>query len=161
MMTMKSCSNRHHQRMYSIVTVLLHSLLIQLVLRSLGVGAPIPANFNPKSHGSTDALRRAMLGGRKPTKAMPQWEKQPQRKVVAPDDSDEDTGRSALGGTKRKRSVGNDLRKTKIAKSEIPRERPASDKAELRSEPPQAVVEVGNSISKKKKKNKKRQQLIE
>jgi hypothetical protein len=143
--------------MYLISTVGLLSLLIQLILRSLGVGASIPANFNPKSHGSTDALRRAMLGGRKPTKAMPQSEKQQQRKTVAPDDSDEDTGRSALGGTKRKISVGKELRKTKIVRSEITRERTTSDEAQFRSEPPQAV-EFDNSITKKKKKNKKKKQ---
>lgn len=126
-------------------------MLFKPVPPGLGVGAPIPTNFHSNHHGGTDVLRRTMLGGtRKPTKPMPQSDEQ-QGKASQAEDSDEDIGRSALGGIKRKKSIGSNLRKTKLAKpGKVGRTTPSAsnDKVDLTPEQPQ----TDTAITKIKKK---------
>ena len=83
---------------------------------SLGVGAAVPAEFRARGAG-VDTLRRNLLGlaGRKPTRPMPAAEKSPATRKTRPvrDESDEETGRSALGGpcSKRRRTSTDPSRK--------------------------------------------------
>ena len=137
----------------------------------LGVGAPIPAGFDPKSNGGTDALRRKLIG-RRPTKEMPdkQQQQQQQKRGATEDDSDDDVGRSALGATKRKK-LNNELREMKgMARKQVI-VGGAHEPEPMGKLPPQAQQQGGPpdisaqpqdpgiaavSLSKKKKKNKKK-----
>ncbi|KAI5848171.1 hypothetical protein BZA05DRAFT_404642 [Tricharina praecox] len=101
---------------------------------SLGVGAPIPAEFKVRGAG-TDTLRRNLLGGRKPTKQMPAAEKLAARKRVEKDDSDEDTGRSALGGVgSKKRKMSSDLRRKPAKVSALVAVKTGEKKAKAKKE---------------------------
>jgi hypothetical protein len=113
----------------------------------IGVGAPIPASLYTQGRAGKDALRRNMLGGRKPTKEMPETARQCNRSAAQPDDSDEDTGRSALGGCKRKRPA-NDLRRGKIARTETPNVKiPTPDTTpEIKTETASNVLQLPKGI---------------
>lgn len=129
----------------------------------LGLGAAVPSNYTEKARD--DSLRRNMLG-RKPTKALPETAK---KRLTAADESDEDTGRSAVG-SKRKRPVNNDLRKQKVHKASVVALAPKPAQTEQAAETapvvkpvpsgsPKPVAAAGGPLSpskkKKKKKNKK------
>jgi len=90
----------------------------------LGLGAAIPKEYQHKPRreiSTNDALRRTMMGP-KLTKPSPQQaSKQTKKQDVQAEVSDEETGRSALGGSKRKRAETL-LRKTKKTKTK-PKER--------------------------------------
>ena len=118
-------------------------------------------------------LRRTMLG-RKPTKALPADARSAQKRAAeAADESDEDTGRSAMGAaSKRKRPASNDLRKLKSLKSSASPKVSAEESVKSSAPPPKVSAEepaakeddnatavsqpTGAPEKKKKKKNKKK-----
>ncbi|KAF8537186.1 hypothetical protein BDD12DRAFT_888389 [Trichophaea hybrida] len=135
------------------------------------IGAPIPANFCTQVRAGKDTLRRNMLGGRKPTKEIPETVRLHNRNTAQADDSEEDTGRSALGGYKRKKQKpASDLRRAKVARTEtLSVKIPTLDIAtEIKTEAvagvlqsPILVLESSDVALSSKKKNKKRKKMSE
>jgi hypothetical protein len=136
----------------------------------LGVGATPPASFTASQ--SKDILRRNILGGRKATKAMPEELKKLQKKKPEEESEDEE-GRSGLGGNKRK-AIGGDLRKgdgkkkgklaameeTKEAK-EKEEEKEVQVEVTLREKPVKEKTAEQKAAKKAKKEKQKLAQLAE